>query len=203
MITISGNVERIDRIKSIPPTDGVHMIGPDGFMKGCHSFMIGDKIVPRGMVGFYWRLKEGKGVKVFYSFKHDYCTGEKTIRKIRHNLQELAKYNICKEPYDLCTVKLDLYYKKKHIKKEAIGLVVRHVNYPEDIWMDYMKGIPYRWAGLDAVEHPLHNPKGFLEFVKIKAEVVKKLGLNIDERDRIGNTLYDTIDKRWWFVDAG
>jgi hypothetical protein len=203
VITISGEVKRIERIKVVPPDDGVHMRGPDGWMKGCHSCYIGDVLVPRGMVGFYWRIKDGKGVKVYYSLKHDHATCRRIIKAIRRNMIRLAGYGVCKKPGDLCRVQLNLKINGKRIKRMAVGLVVQHINYPEQIWLDYMKGNPYDWNGLDRTEHPDHNPRGFLEFTAYKTKIVKKLGLNINERDRIGNSLYDTIDKRWYFVDVG
>jgi hypothetical protein len=203
MITISGEVKHIPRIKIVPPDDGVHMRGVDGLMKGCHSFMIGDKLMPRGMVGFYWRLKGDKGVKVYYSFKHHRCTHAKRIKEIRRDLIRLSKYGLCKRPFDLCRAKLDLLWEGKRIRCVAVGLVVRHIHYPENVWMNYMKGYAYDWYALNQNEHPLHNPKGFLEFVDRKNKILNKIGFRIDERDRIGNTLYDIYDKRWWYVDVG
>jgi hypothetical protein len=172
-------------------------------MKGCHSCYIGDVLVPRGMVGFYWRLKDGKGVKVYYSLKHDHATCRRIIKGIRRNMIGLARHGICKAPFDLCTVGLNLKIEGKRIKRKAVGLVVHHIHYPESTWLNYMKGYPYNWYDLDQTEHPLHNPQGFLAFTARKIKVVKALGMRINERDRIGNSLYDTIDKRWWFVDAG
>lgn len=64
-LRLKGGVKLIKREKTKPPDDGIHRAGKEGFIKGVHSVMFNDTMVPKGSVGFYYRLEEKEGVKVY------------------------------------------------------------------------------------------------------------------------------------------
>ncbi len=183
---ITGHTKRIDRVVVSPPTDGVHVIGKDGKIKGTHSIWIGDKLIPCGMVGFYWRNGD-IGYKIYYSIKHGFVTPKKTVLKSFYKMQRLYKKGLCPKPYKVGHADLILDGKKIN----AWLIKMDHVHYPESIWERFAQGYPYDWNVLNATEHPEHSPEGYNKFVD-------RLG----RRMKIGDVVYCTKQKRWYVVDV-
>lgn len=202
---ITGTAEYIERVKVLPPDDGVHRASDsDGFLKGCHSVFIDGKLVPKGVVGFYFRHKEDKGVKVFYSFKWNKCQRGKYVRNIFRKMQRL--HEVCVKPYKIVGVELDFMWRGKRIHKKAFGIKVQHVHWEEKAWTAYARGYPYDFNCLDSKEHPLHNPEGYRKFVKRVKKVLSKTGIKIDPKSpslKLGDVSYCSKTKRWYLVDVG
>ena len=207
------------RVKVKAPLDGVHRNSlRTGYLKGCRSVMLNDeRLLPRGMSGFYIRHKKDYGIKVFYSMHNNRCCKKKTVIKQFKKHLKLYNLGVATQPLKVVTVELDFdYYEKnmkfaRHVKTEAYGIKVKHVFYPEDAWKKYAQGYPYAWECLDQKEHPKHNPKGYLMFAKkIKSILIKNKiyvcgGYPVKEKKppKLGDSVYCTKKKRWLIVDVG
>jgi hypothetical protein len=195
-------MQKIERVKVVPPVDGVHVAGEDGFIKGVHSILVDGKLVPYGMVGFYWQIDETTGVKVYYSFAWKKKTPLWKVRQIYRRIRKIWKRTkVNPEPLGLKEIRIKLIKGKGKIKAHAFGIITRHCAYPVEAWTKYAKGYPYDWNCLDQVEHPNHNPSGFLSFKESCLAMARKLGA--DTRGKLGDISYDMKDKRWYLVDMG
>lgn len=199
MIKIKGEIQRIERAQIIPPADGVHVAGKDGFIKGVHSFIIGNKLVPYGMVGFYWQIDDNVGVKVYYSIKHRAKTPDWKVKRIYRRMKKIwAETGINPKPIMIDTVKIRLTENGKPIKANALGIVTKHCHYPVEGWVKYAQGQPYDW---DCYPHPTHTPQGFLSFQKQALRIARKYGA--DTRGKLGDILFDSMKQKWMLVDMG
>jgi len=215
---ITGTLREMKRVKMAAPQDGVHRVSQkDGKaqMKGCRSMLWNDKtIIPRGMSGAYFRYKEKYGVKIFYSVHNNVCSKMKTVRKQFKKQMKLYKLGVATQPHKIVNVKLDFdYYEKnlkfaRHVKKDALGIKVTHIAYPEDAWKKYAQGYPYDW---DADDHKDHSPEGYLKFCKHLKKVLLKNKIFIcgqwpvkeKKNPKLGDCVWDTNKKRWYVVDVG
>jgi hypothetical protein len=177
----------------------------------------GETIVPRGMSGAYFRYKEDYGIKVFYSIQNDVCSRRKILRRQYRKQRKLYNLGVATKPHKIVTVHMNFkYYGKdqkfvRHVKKDALGIKVTHVSYPENAWEKYAQGYPYDWDSLDQEEHPLHNPAGYLSFCKRMKKILLKNkifvcgGWPVKEKKnpKLGDVVYCTKKKRWYLVDCG
>jgi len=198
MLKIKSQVDYIPRVKLAPPEDGVHRAGKDGSIKGCHSLMFGDRLVPKGQTAFYWRVGENEGLRVSFSFGWFKAIKGKIVQREYEILKKMYKLGISPRPKGMEDVALDLNYtqKSKRIKCFAHAIRVQHVHYPENAWKEYAEGKPYDWG---CVEHKDHNPEGFLKFVKDAKPKAKE----IDTSWKLGDVLWCNRNKRWYLVDSG
>lgn len=198
MITIKGKMEDIERDKIVPPNDGVHVAGKDGFIKGVRNILINGKECPRGMVKFYYRLSDNQGIQVYYSTKHGYATKLKIVERTFKVMRKLWDLELCPIPCVVEDVKLKLGYNGKTIRERCYGIRMSHVNYPEKAWADYARGRPYDWM---AVEHPNHTPQTFLRFVESAKTILREHRIKLDTSFKLGDVLYDTLIDQWMIVD--
>jgi len=201
MLKIKGILLRKERVHVPPPKDGVHRVGADGTIKGAHSFYIKGKFVPHGMVSFYWKLDDERGLKVFCSPKKGHVQKKKYVREVRGRMKKYHK--LCPKVGGITQVEVDLQYKDRHYHKKAWALVEEHCQWTE-AWKAYTDGYPYDW---DADDHPDHSPKGFLKFKKKVEKTLshetKKVMRKIGDSYKMGDIVWDTKTKRWYFVDLG
>jgi len=195
---IKGKAEFIPRAKVPAPDDGVHCNGSDGLLKGSHSVMLGDKLLPKGRVGLYWKKNEETGIKVFYSLSWAKAQKMKYVKRIKRKWAKLYKLGISPKPEKIISVKIDLEYKGKKHKATAFGIKTEHVDAPEKAWIDYAKGIPYDW---NADEHEDHSPEGYTKFVKRSKKIMAKKGLSIDGSWKLGDVIWSCRRKRFYLVD--
>ena len=218
MLTIEGEIKEIQRIKVEAPKDGVHRIGKDGCIKGCRSVWLGDKLIPRGMTGFYWHYdqKPGLGIKVFYSLANQTKCTKKAVEKQFDRHRKLFKAGLACEPHKIMNIALDLKYFDKEGKSTGIhttcfGIQVDHVFYPEDVWEKYANGHPYDFSCLDTNDHPEHTPDGYKRFVeRIRRVCISKkiyvcgdFPVRETEPPKLGDVVYCINKKRWFLVDVG
>ena len=197
---IEGEFLYIQREKHECPNDGVHRTGKDGLIKGVHSLMVGNRIVPKGQVGYYWRIDEEKGMKVFFSFGFLKAQKYKYVKRQYDKMRKAYKIGVCAKPYEIVEVKQDIIYKKKRYKMTVPAIVEQHIHYPEKAWADYAKGIPYDWSAIDHVDH---SPEGYKQFVDMAKMKMKENGIKTDTSYKVGDVVYCTKTKRWYLVDIG
>lgn len=204
MITISGEVREIIKRRELAPKDGIHDADKHGFVRGARAYTLNGNLLPRGMVGFYYRLDEARGIKVYYSFKKDFCSPLRTVERCRNNMKLLAKQGVALHPGKIVRVRIDFRFNGKRIIREPFGVVVSHVFYPQKEWVDYLHGKAYAWGSstLDDDERQ-HSPIGLIKFREKLAKAVSGLGLKIDARGKLGDVLYCTKRNRWILVDCG
>ena len=206
---IKGVVREMKRVNVPAPLDKVHRVSQsDGKkrLKGCRSVMLNDTdLLPRGNSGFYVRYKDRYGVKVFYAMQNNVCSKMKV---------KLYKLGVATQPHKIVTVKLDFdYYGKtgkrvRHVKKDALGVKVTHIHYPEDAWEKYAQGYPYDW---EADSHEDHSPKGYLKFCKKLKKILLKNKIYIcgqypvkeKKNPKLGDVVWCCVKKRWQVVDVG
>ena len=209
---IKGRIEEIKRVRLKAPNDSVHRNSDkDGLLKGVHSVKFHRPdgsvlIVPKGMVGAYFRYKENKGMKVFIQLPELRVYSKKACMKDYRNRVKLADAGINPKVHKVVTVHMDLKSSGKRKVFKAWAIKMDHVHYPEKAWNDYAAGYPYDFNCLDQTEHPNHNPEGYLKFAAKVYKTTKKLGITVcggDKVPKLGDCVYCTKTKRWWFVDAG
>jgi hypothetical protein len=203
MLKIKAEVRYIPRVKVAVPMDGVHVAGKDGAIKGVHSLWFDVKLVPKGATSAYFRVNEDEGLRIGYSFSWFKALSESVVLRDHEYMVRAYKANVAPQPMGITEVKLSLNYHEndkpvKKIHTLAYAIKVKHVHYPEQAWLDYAKGYPYDWK---AVDHPDHNPEGFLAFRETVRPVIAKLGL--DTSLKLGDILFCTKLGRWFLVDCG
>ena len=218
MLKVNGVMKEAERVKVDCPKDGVHRQKPQGYIKGCRTVLLGDKMIPRGTTGFYWQRddKPDVGIKVFYSLSHRWGAKKKLVLKHLKRHKTLYSMGIANRPLGITYVTIDVKYiddqgKKFKIKKDCFGIKVDHVHYPVEAWSKYAHGYPYDWNVLDQTEHPLHNPDGYKLFVEqvraacLKSKVYVTGGFPVTEPDppKLGDVVYCQVKKRWFLVDCG
>jgi len=206
---IQGKVKRITREKHPCPPDQIHRKGKDGCIKGVKSIWIGDKLVPRGSVGFYWRLNDNKGLKVYLGFptgKKPWMSKPNVVHKAYKRMVHLNSAGLAPMPSHIYQIKVDVKIDGKQLRCKPWALEMRHVHYDEKLWADYAKGRPYNW---DAIDHPDHNPEGYMAFVKKVKEFQynRKMGLSAaswknDEQPKLGDIIWCLKSERFWLVDV-
>lgn len=199
MTTIKGKMEDIERDKIVPPNDGVHVAGKDGFIKGVRNILINNQECPRGMVGVYYRISQTQGLKIYYSTKHKYCTKREVVERTYRTMCKLWDLELCPAPFAVEEVKLKLDYNGKKIRENCYAIRMAHVNYPEKAWADYSRGRPYNWNCIDA---PNHNPQAFLRFVDYAKDLLDKNRIKLDTSFKLGDVIYDTVVHKWYIVDV-
>lgn len=193
---IEGTFTEIVREKHLPPNDGVHVASNyDGYLKGSHGIMCGNKLVPKGVNGFYWQQDDKFGVKVFLALDKGWTPRLKTIKSVLAKHWKLFKADIAVKPYGVVDVFVDIKYRNKRIKQNAFGIKTRHVRYPTAAWLDYCRGRPYQWG---AVHHPMHTPEKFLEFQKAARKYTPSSKVSL----KLGDVVYDMTKNRWYQVDV-
>ena len=200
---IEGEFLYIVRDKVPCPDDGVHRVGKDGIIKGVHSLMVGNRVVPKGQVGYYWRMNEDTGMKVFFSFGFLKAQKPKYVKRQFDKMRKAYKIRVCVKPIVITMVHQDIVYKKKRYKMSVPAIVEKHVHYPDAAWAEYAKGHPYDWDCLDQKEHPEHNPKGYHKFVDFAKKTMKEHHVKTDTSYKVGDVVYCTKTKRWYLVDIG
>ena len=198
---IQGKAKFIPRAKVPAPMDGVHVNGKDGLLKGTHAVLLGENLIPKGRVGMYVRKNEETGIKVFYSLSWGKAQKLSYVKKIFRKWRRLYEIGVSPKPEKIVTVEINLTYKGKKHKAKALGIKTSHIHYPEDAWRDYMYGNPYRWDCLSHEEHPLHNPEGYMRFVKWAKKEQKKHGLETEGSYKLGDVVYCIKRKRYFLVD--
>ncbi len=201
---ITGVLKTIDRVKVACPKDGVHVAGKDGEVKGVRNVMIGDVLVPKGMVGFYYQLDNTYGLKVFMHLpKEDgkmWISTLKYVNSTYNKLRKLWGMGLCPQPISIGALKVSIVYRGKKYKTKAFYIKSEHVCYPPEAWERYGKGYPYDWT---CVRHEEHTPKGFKKFVSMAKQLIHKSKLKIDTSFKLGDVVWDINKQRWFLVDAG
>jgi len=193
---LKGKAKHIKRELHPAPLDSVHKVGRDGKIKGVHCIDLDGRLIPKGMNCIF--IDKGKtGCKVFYSIKWRMVIKPKYQAQEIHNLRKLAKYGIAPKVIKKTKVKLDFTYLGKKIKCNAPAIEVETVDCPP--MEGLARGIPYDWS---CVDHPDHNPAGFLAFKKSTKKMIKKLGLKWDGSLKIGDVLWDRKKEKWMLVDC-
>jgi len=204
MLEIKGELVRETRHKDKCPDDGVHRCGVDGGIKGSHCFMVDGKMVPHGMVGFYWILSEKTGLKVYMNPKKGWTTSLAAIKKIRNRMKKYHKKGIAPKPYGIKKVKVNLKYKDKKFKKNVYALEIQRCHWPEEAWRDYSNGKPYDWS---ADDHKDHSPEGFIKFKKKVDKALsredKKTLRKIGDSYKLGDLVWCSNEKKWYLCDLG
>ena len=206
---IKGKVKRIKREKHPCPNDGIHRKGKDGCIKGVKSVWIGDRLIPRGSVGFYWRLKEDRGIKVYLGFptgKKPWASKPNVVHKAYKRMSHLNLNGLAPMPCHVYQVTVDVVLDKKRVRYKAWALEMEHVHYDEKLWADYAVGRPYDW---NAIDHPDHNPEGYMRFVKEvkKYQKANKMRLSAaswknDEMPKLGDIMWCCKNEKWILVDV-
>jgi len=209
VLKIKGKVKRIKREKHPAPKDGVHRVGRDNCIKGVKSIWIGDRLVPRGSVGFYVRCDSDRGVKVYLGFptgKKPWMSKPRVVREAYKHMTHLHLNGLAPCPRHVIQVAVDVVIDGKRVKCKPWALEMDHVHYDEGLWADYAVGKPYDW---NAIDHPDHNPEGYKRFVKkVKAfQRLRKMKLSAadwkgDEVPKLGDCLWCAKKKRWFIVDV-
>lgn len=127
--------------------------------------------------------------------------------------QKLHSLGIAPMAYGIVEVALSLDYYDKHgkkhkVKQRAYGIKSQFVDYPEDIWADYAKGVPYDFK---RYKHPRHTAKGYLNFCKHMKGVLKKAKIGVcgnwpfdePETPKLGDVAFSKKKGRWYLVDTG
>lgn len=205
MLTIKGKAVRKERAKIPAPKDGVHRNGSDGYLKGSHCMYINGVFTPHGQVGFYWRIDEDNGLKVYYSIKHGYSASKKWIAEARSRQKILAKKGICVNPGRILKVYIDIDYKGKvHKKKTVYALETEHIHYPPEEWEKYTNGYPYDFGCYD---HPDHSPEGYKRAKKRVDTILRKLKMKkmkyVGDSYKLGDMLFCTKRNKWFLCDVG
>ena len=206
---IKGKIKRIKREKHPTPPDQVHRKGKDGTLKGVKSIWIGDKLCPRGSVGFYLKLKYERGIKVYLGFptgKKPWMSKPRLVHKAYKRMSHLHLSGLAPMPYHVYQVSVDVTIDGKKLKCKPWALEMEHIHYPKKLWADYAMGRPYDWA---AIDHPDHNPEGYMKFVKMVKDFQRahKMKLSAaswknDEQVKLGDCLWDTKKERWMICDV-
>ena len=203
MLELSGTLIRKPRAQIKSPNDGVHTAGKDGWIKGCHCMMLKDEPLFHGQVGFVYKLSEDKCVKVFIYVKTGHKREKKYVETVRLRMHKYWKKGISPRPGKISKVYVDFKYKDKHYKKECWGLEMYHCS-STDAWLPYAHGNPYDWNSDD---HPDHSAEGFIRFAKKIDKTLshedKKILDKVGRSLKLGDTLWDTKTKRWYFCDVG
>lgn len=213
MLKITGKAKRIKRAQIKPPNDGIHRAGKEGFIKGVHSIILNGKLVPKGSVGFYYRLDEDTGVKVYLGLpkknRKPWLTNLKQVQEAYKWMTRLALVGMAPGPHKIVKVSVDITFDGRRAKCEPWALKMDHVHYPPIPWEYYAQGRPYKWDGVDQKEHPLHTPEGYLEFVKelknwqrANKKSFSAASYKKDEVPKLGDVVYCMKKKRWYLVDA-
>jgi len=203
---IEGEVKRITREKHPCPDDGVHRKGKDGNIKGVKSIWIGDRLVPRGSVGFYWHDNGDTGYKVYFAFpsnKTPWFSKRRVVEKAYDTMKVFYEAGLSPKPIGIENVKIKVRVDSKWVKAYVWALEMQHIWYDEKKWLNYAMGRPYEWG-----EEPGNNPKGYLEFVEKVKAFQKKNRLNLsastwkdNEVPKLGDCVYCTKQKRFYLVD--
>jgi hypothetical protein len=195
---IKGNATFIPRAKVPAPNDGVHVNGSDGLLKGSHSVMLGDKLVPKGRVGLYWQKNDDVGVKVFYSFAWAKAQKMAYVKRIFKKWKRLYDLGIAPEPMKIVSVRVDVTYRGQRHKALAYGIKTMHVDAPKEAWLNYARGISYDWS---ADDHPEHSPAGYIRFTGHARRVMKKHNLEMEGSGKLGDIVWSCRKKRWYWCD--
>lgn len=210
-LKIEGTVELIQREKIVPPKDGIHRAGKEGFIKGVHSVMLNDTLIPKGSVGFFYPLGKEKGVKVYLGGFPNKPWASK-LKVVQHGFKNMSKLNfvgLAPTPHKIIGVKIRYMFKDNVMVKYAYGLKVDRCHYPPHTWKWYAKGLPYRFDTLRCKDHPKHTPDGYFDFCKRLKEFCKnsKMVLSCfdyrkDAGPKLGDVLYCMKRKNWYLVDC-
>lgn len=213
MLTISGTVKELRRVRVKAPDDLVHRVSTkDGCVKGVSCFLLDGKLLPKGQTGFYHKYKPQWGVKVMYKVDNEKCyrASKKAVMKEWRNRKKLEPYGIIPKSPKTVKVNLDLKFKGKRIRTWAWAIKTEHINYPKKILDKFAHGYPYDFSGLDVKEHPQHTPEGYLKFCDFLTKKLKKAGVGVcgnypfkeKKPPKLGDVLYDTKKKKWYLVDV-
>jgi len=210
MIKIKGDIKTYDREKfngSLGENEEVYDFSQRDLRKGVkkikgvlRAVLNDDLFIPYGVNGFYYKLSEDEGVKVFYSLVNK-ITKENRIKKEWNRCSLFYSKGLTVKPIKIEQVSLNIRLNGQKIKMSTKGIVTERLHLPVAIW-DFSIGRVYDFDCLDRDEHPLHNPDGFLEFRKkieayVKNKTVPKVGT------KLGDIVYCTNKKRWFIVDCG
>jgi hypothetical protein len=207
-IKIKGNVELIKREKIVPPNDGIHRAGKNGFLKGVHSVMLNDTLIPKGSVGFFYPLSKDKGVKVYVGGFPDkpWTSKLETVKRAYKNLTKLSKAELGPIPHEIAKVQVTWSYKGRTKSKTAFGVVVQRCRYPEKAWHNYAKGLPYDFGCTPGDKN--HSKIGYKLFCEDLRKFCEKEGIVFsafnwkkDPGPKIGDAVYCQKLKRWNLVD--
>jgi len=204
---ITGEFKFIKRETHECPDDGVHRKGKDGGIKGVHSLVHNDKnLIPKGQDCFYYRVNSEKGIQVYYSFGWFKAHKKKAAIRNFQRLNLFNKLGLSPKPHKVICLELDIKYwqppKRKHIICHSYGVVVDHVNYPEDIWADYAKGRSYKFPEPHEDPYGNHSPDGYKDFCNKITEQCKKMKIKLDSSLKLGDVIYDVKKGRWFLVDV-
>jgi len=188
------------------PPDGIHRRGKDGKIKGVKSVWIDTKLVPRGSVGFYWRLDDSTGLKVYMGFptgKKPWTSKKRMVEKAYKTMKIFHKAGFAPQPKGIQRVYVALKVDGKTIIDTPWALRMQHIHYDEKAWGAYAEGRPYRWG-----EYP-NDAKGYLEFVLKLKDFQKEHKIKLsaaswknDEVPKIGDVMFCHKEKRFYLVDV-
>ena len=162
-------------------------------------------------MGFYWRLDESTGLKVYMGFptgKKPWVSKPRVVQKAHKTMNLFYKAGLSPEPMGIQRVYVALGM-PKDVKPDTVidtpwALRMQHIHYDENKWFDYAMGRPYAWG-----EERDHCPEGFLDFVsKVKAfQKQHKIKLSAatwktDEVPKLGDVMWCTKKERFYLVDV-
>ena len=160
-------------------------------------------------MGFYWRLKEDRGLKVYLGFptgKKAWMSKVRLVQKAYKRMVLLSLNDLSPMPCHVYQITVDITLDKKRVHCKPWALEMEHVHYDEKLWADYAVGRPYNW---DAIDHPDHTPEGYMKFVqKVKDfQRAHKMKLSAaswknDEQPKLGDCVFCTKKERWFIVDC-
>lgn len=210
MISIKGNIKTYEREEFnglLGENESVYDFSQRDLRKGVkkikgvlRAVLNDDLFIPYGVNGFYYKLSNTEGIKVFYSLVNK-ITKENRIKKEWNRCNQFYSKGLTVKPISIEKVVLNINLDGKKIKVNTKGIVTERVQLPEAMW-DFSIGRVYNFDCLDGDEHPLHNPKSFLGFrEKINNAVSKKEVPKVGTK--LGDIVYCTDKKRWFLVDCG
>ena len=202
---IKGDAVDVKRELHKAPDDGVHATSEKtGYLKGAHAVTIDGKLIPKGVVGMYWQIDDNDGVKVFYSFRDNYCQKYKYVKRIMAKMWKLHEAGICTKPKKIISVSINITYRGKKIKKKCFGILMRHIRVPAEPFEAFCHGKAYDWNYID---EPWHTPETVVKFKKKVNAYLKKTGMSIDSKGKpslkYGDVLLDVKKKRAFLCDVG
>jgi len=158
-----------------------------------------ERIVPKGANGFFWKVDDEWGLKVYYSFGWHGCAKPRFVKLERNNLKILSDVHCAPEVGDIIKVKLDLDYEGKRIQAKPLAVYTKIVHYPEKAWELYAKGYPYNFR---CINEDWHSAKSFLKFQKQVKNIIKGCKLKFDGSLKLGDIMPCTKKKAWYLVDG-
>ena len=168
-------------------------------IKGVRKATINNVFVPFGVNGFYYKLSNDIGIKVFYSFVNFKKTSNCVSKEFR-NIKKCYNLGLSINAIEIKDVELDF---NGDIDGHIItkGIITNHLDVPNVI-DDFAIGKYYDFNCLDEIEHPLHNVDGFKIFRQHVIDVARKNNLK-NICTKLGDIIYCIRNKRWFLVDCG